>query len=105
MDEALRVAETRNVRWVSGHFDPLLLEHVRRLRGFEAPGYALIALVTNSAAPLLSQRARAELVAALDTVNFVVIKDGFGAAEEPEDAEITSRFVKLVLERHQGEQP
>ena len=85
--------------WVSGHFDPLLAEHARRLAQIREPGRPLVVEVTNSAQPLLAQRARAELVAALGLVDFVVL----GESESATDAGITERFVELVLDRHRQE--
>jgi bifunctional ADP-heptose synthase (sugar kinase/adenylyltransferase) len=84
---------------VSGHFDPLLAEHVRRLEQARKPGQLLVVEVTNPAQPLLSQRARAELVAALSVVDYVVQGDG----EPGTDADITARFIEDVLERHRQE--
>jgi bifunctional ADP-heptose synthase (sugar kinase/adenylyltransferase) len=84
--------------WVSGHFDPLLGEHVARLEQAREPGRRLVVEVTNPEHPLLGQRARAELVAALAMVDFVVLGDGHGAM----DADISGRFIEHVLERHRG---
>jgi bifunctional ADP-heptose synthase (sugar kinase/adenylyltransferase) len=84
---------------ISGHFDPLLAEHVRRLAQAREPGRLLVVEVTNPAQPLLSQRARAELVAALSMVDFVVLGDG----EANGDADITGRFIEHVLLRHAQE--
>jgi bifunctional ADP-heptose synthase (sugar kinase/adenylyltransferase) len=81
---------------ISGHFDPLLAEHVRGLARLKEPGRLLVVDVTNPAQPLLSQRARAELVAALAMVDYVVLQEGSEAA----DADITERFVEHVLQRH-----
>jgi glycerol-3-phosphate cytidylyltransferase-like family protein len=99
-EEALSIGQQRPVRWVTGHFDPLLVDHTRRLREFVAEGHALIVVVTNPENPLLPQRARAELVAALAAVDFVVMKDGRAASDEPEDEQIRRNFVQHVLERH-----
>jgi len=85
--------------WVSGHFDPLLAEHVARLEQAREPGRLLVVEVTNPEQPLLAQRARAELVAALAMVDFVVLGDGRAAM----DADITERFVEHVLDRHRQE--
>jgi hypothetical protein len=87
-------------QWVTGHFDPLLAEHVRRLRECSSPDRQLIVEITNPARPLLTQRARAELVAALGMVDYVVLKNGQGSAE---DADITDRFVENMLRRHRPE--
>jgi glycerol-3-phosphate cytidylyltransferase-like family protein len=86
----------QNARWVSGHFDPLLLEHVRRLVEARENGRLLVVEITNSAHPLLGQRARAELVAALAMVDYVVL----GAGSQAADAGVTERFIEHVIERH-----
>ena len=100
LEQAQERAGNRPTRWVSGHFDPLLAEHVRHLRQSTSPGHLLIVKVTNPAQPLLSQRARAELVAALSMVDYVVLGDG---ELHSADASITERFVEHVLRRHRGE--
>lgn len=85
--------------WVAGHFDPLLASHARLLRERAKPGHYLVVEVTNPAHPLLPQRARAELVAALRMVDYVVLGDGAQAADEG----LTEKFVRHVLQRHRGE--
>jgi bifunctional ADP-heptose synthase (sugar kinase/adenylyltransferase) len=62
---------------VTGYFDVLRAEHVRDLQRARdsAPDRSLLAIVLPGAAPLLDQRARAELVAALRVVDYVVIAD------------------------------
>ena len=95
--------QNRAARWVSGHFDPMLAEHVRRLVEAREPGRLLVVEVTNPAKPLLGQRARAELVAALSMVDFVVLGDGEAGGAAPMDAEIKERFIEHVLERHRQE--
>ena len=85
--------------WVSGRFDPLLAEHIARLAQAREPDRPLVVEVTNPGQPLLAQRARAELVAALSMVDFVVLGDGDGTT----DADITERFVEHVLDRHRQE--
>ncbi len=87
---------------MSGYFDPLLAEHVRRLRECVKPGQLLVVEIANPEAPLLAQHARAELVAALAMVDYVVL----GNSETPAgvlDSGITSEFVEHVLNRHRGE--
>lgn len=87
---------------MAGHFDPLLAEHVRRLSEHAAPGRLLVVEITNPARPLLPQRARAELVAALAMVDYVVL--GNAAASSAEiDASVTQRFIEDVLKRHHGD--
>lgn len=87
-------------QWVSGHFDPLLAEHVRQLQQARQWDNPLVVEITNPPQPLLSQRARAELVAALSIVDYVV----FGNGATAPDAEVTDRFIHHVLQRHRQEQ-
>ncbi|MBZ5608117.1 MAG: hypothetical protein LAP38_07665 [Acidobacteriia bacterium] len=91
-------------RWVSGQFDPLLAEHAKRLRECAAPGQLLVVEVTNPTRPLLAQRARAELVAALSMVDYVVLGNGEPSRGAGADSGITERFVEHVLRRHRQEQ-
>jgi bifunctional ADP-heptose synthase (sugar kinase/adenylyltransferase) len=86
-------------QWVSGHFDPLLAPHVGRLGQAREPGKLLVVEVTNPARPLLSQRARAELVAALAMVDYVVL----GAEQPAADSDLTEHFINHVLEVHRQE--
>lgn len=98
-EEAVKLAHLSPVRWVSGHFDPMLAEHARRLRDFAQPGSLLIVVVTNPAEPLLSQRARAELVAALSMVDHVVMKNGTQPSGDPDGSRITHAFIEHVLSK------
>lgn len=88
--------KNRAFRCVSGYFDPLVAEHVRRLTEVREPGRPLVVEVTNPRQPLLAQRARAELVAALAMVDYVVLGD----EEAGLDADISERFIEDVLLRH-----
>jgi bifunctional ADP-heptose synthase (sugar kinase/adenylyltransferase) len=88
--------------WVAGHFDPLLAEHVRKLREHIVPDRLLIVEVTNPARPLLPQRARAELVAALAMVDYVVLGNGKGDLPGI-DASVTQQFIENVQKRHRAE--
>jgi bifunctional ADP-heptose synthase (sugar kinase/adenylyltransferase) len=99
-EDARRRVEGQPAQWVAGHFDPLLAEHVRRLKECSSPDGNLIVEITNPARPLLAQRARAELVAALGMVNYVVLKNGPAVSA---DQEITERFVQRMLRRHRPE--
>ena len=74
------------VRVVAGFFDVLVADHVRRLREIADGSGALFALVFNPPRPLLSSRARAELVAALGMIDYVV------PVEEQAAQELLSRF-------------
>jgi len=95
--QARSLRDSQSTRFYDGHFDPLLAAHARILRGLAAPGQQLIVEVTNPHAPLLSQRARAELVAGLACVDYVVL----GQVESPDD-EITRQFVQHVRARVNG---
>ena len=88
--------------WFSGHFDPLLAKHARMLHEAKAPGQLLVVEITNPARPLLAQRARAELVAGLSDVDYVVLADGVSDAA---DSDITRRFIQHVHERLNGAKP
>jgi bifunctional ADP-heptose synthase (sugar kinase/adenylyltransferase) len=102
-EQARQELGDRPARWVSGHFDPLLAQHVRLLSQFVTPGQLLVVEVTNPTEPLLTQRARAELVAALAMVDYVVLANGQPSAQVPADSGLTERFVKHVLDRHRAE--
>jgi bifunctional ADP-heptose synthase (sugar kinase/adenylyltransferase) len=101
--EARERIRNRPARWVSGLFDPLLAAHVQLLGEHALPGRLLVVEVTNSAHPLLPQPARAELVAALSLVDYVVLGNGGPPGNAADDADITERFVEHVLRRHQEE--
>lgn len=100
MEKAREKLRGRDGRWVSGDFDPLLAEHVRRLRDETAPGRLVVVEVTNPARPLLPQQARAELVAALAMVDYVVL--GNGESGKILDLGVTGHFMEHVLERHRA---
>jgi len=101
-EEARRKLNEKPVCWVSGQFDPLLAEHARRLLACVTPGKLLVVEITDSLQPLLSQRARAELVAALAAVDYVVLSDR-EPSNDTADAAITEKFVLHVLGRHRKE--
>jgi bifunctional ADP-heptose synthase (sugar kinase/adenylyltransferase) len=103
--EAHRRLAGEAAQWVAGNFDPLLAEHVRMLRQYAAPNRRLVVEITNPARPLLTARARAELVAALGMVDYVVVRNGAAELQEPADAGITERFIQRVFERHGREGP
>jgi bifunctional ADP-heptose synthase (sugar kinase/adenylyltransferase) len=86
--------------WFAGHFDPLLAEHARLLRDVKVSGRLLVVEIMNPARPLLAQRARAELVAGLADVDYVVLCEG--ASDGAPDAGVTTRFVEHVRQRSNG---
>lgn len=81
----------KNARYVSGAFDPLLADHAARLKTLAGPDHLLVVIVTNPANPLLAQRARAELVAALSVVDYVIM------STDIEDAPVTRQFMEQVV--------
>ncbi len=101
-DARARVGD-RPAQWVSGHFDPLLAEHIRWLRERRVEGELLVLEITDSERPLLEQRARAELAAALAMVDYVVFDDG--GAKAAGDATITEQFIERVQRRNRSEGP
>jgi len=74
------------VKVVTGYFDVLVADHIRRLREITDGSGAVFALVLDPPQPLLSSRARAELVAALAVIDYVV------PAEEQAATELLSHF-------------
>jgi bifunctional ADP-heptose synthase (sugar kinase/adenylyltransferase) len=66
---------------VTGYFDVLVAEHVRRLHQVASQAAKLFVVVLDPPAPLLTTRARAEMAAALAMVDYVV-PAGEQAAEE-----------------------
>ena len=63
------------VKLVSGYFDVLTPDHVRRFREL-ADGRVLMAAVLDPPDPLLGPRARAELAAGLSMIDYVFPLDG-----------------------------
>ncbi len=73
------------------------------LRQHTAPDRRLVVEIANPPRPLLPARARAELVAALGMVDYVVLADGGKTSDAPADDGFTERFVQHVLHRHRPE--
>jgi bifunctional ADP-heptose synthase (sugar kinase/adenylyltransferase) len=71
VDEVERIA-ARGARIVAGTFDPLLASHAEQLRDLKRKGVPLVVAIADSEDPILPARARAELVAGLAVVDFVV---------------------------------
>ncbi len=102
------------IRVLTGYFDPLLGDHARRLTEVKAGGGTLFVAIQDPAGPLLPARARAELVAALGAVDWVILSDAGPAdgwlesfpaetvlREERADARRTEEFVLHVRSRHE----
>jgi D-beta-D-heptose 7-phosphate kinase/D-beta-D-heptose 1-phosphate adenosyltransferase len=65
-------AEGWRVMFATGWFDPLIAAHALRLEQLRDGAARVMVIVTDPACPILPARARAELVAALSAVDFVV---------------------------------
>ena len=97
---------------VTGCFDPVLAEHGRRLAAARAGAGALVVVVNTPIAPVLAAAARAELVAALAVVDYVVLPDGGTIGEllvrlqagdavrmEADDEQLTRNLIRHVHSR------
>ena len=94
LDAALRLPQPLTV--VTGYFDVLRADHVRDLRQARAmaPERPLLAVVLPGEDALLDQRARAEMLAALRMVDYVVPAAGSGL-ELLQAALPSSQWVRL----------
>ena len=75
-----------NARWLAvvGAFDPLMLAHATRLAELGGRGRSIIAVVEPSTESLLPTEARAALVAALRSVQLVVIAEAASLPPSPQ---------------------
>ena len=73
---------------VSGHFDPLLAAHPERLEQVRETADALLVVVTDPPRPILGARGRAELVAGLKAVDYVV-----AAQDDPEASALVAAAI------------
>jgi bifunctional ADP-heptose synthase (sugar kinase/adenylyltransferase) len=69
---ATALDRTNKVTVFVGHFDPLTVEHARQLIQLRRSNGLTVVIVTDPLEPILSQRARAELAAALHAVDYVI---------------------------------
>jgi bifunctional ADP-heptose synthase (sugar kinase/adenylyltransferase) len=116
-DAAIEIAfrvkhEGRKLIVVTGYFDVLGAAHVRDLAAVRKriEDGVLMVVLLSKAEPLLSERARAELVAGLRVVDYVVIagEDGVvsrlpadeGVSRQAADEEQTRLLMEHVLSRH-----
>jgi bifunctional ADP-heptose synthase (sugar kinase/adenylyltransferase) len=110
--EVVRSARSRGetCRLVIGLFDPMLAAHARRLREHRDVADLLVVLVESVDDPLLPPRARAELVAGLASVNYVVIAGeqktdliaAFAEAQVDSETEADAKDTReLVLRIHE----
>jgi bifunctional ADP-heptose synthase (sugar kinase/adenylyltransferase) len=75
-----RRAAGNRIALASGFFDPLLAAHAQRLEEIAQPGRTLFVAVEDPPHPLLAARARAELIAGLRVVDYVVLAGGSSAS-------------------------
>jgi len=95
-----------------GHFDPLLAAHAQRLADAREGAAVLMVIVTDPPRPILPARARAELVAALTAVDYVLVPGGeplealLDGAEvlhgEAVDLELTEKLIQHVHNRQRA---
>ena len=85
---------------VSGYFDPLLASHAARLNELRGDGKPLIVLIASSPDSIFPARARAELVAGLRVVDYVVESvDGMSPQIRMEQEDL-ARLEKLIEHVH-----
>ena len=107
-------ADGASITVVTGYFDVLVAEHVRRLREVAGEAAKLFVVVLDPPAPVLAARARAEMAAALAMVDYVVPAGNQGAEgllsrfadseivrEESADLLRAERLSQHVQRRHQ----
>ena len=110
LDAALEGSPGAGTALVTGYFDPLLAEHARRFREIKSGHARLIVLLSDPPNPVLDARSRAELVAALDVVDYVVLPQECASSVElerggkvsvyREEAADEARFARLVEHVH-----
>src|SRR5579862_2738555 len=107
-------ADGVSITVVTGYFDVLVAEHVRRLRQVAGEAVKLFVVVLDPPAPVLGARARAEMAAALAMVDYVVpagnqsaegllsrFADSEIVREESADLLRAERLSQHVQRRHQ----
>jgi bifunctional ADP-heptose synthase (sugar kinase/adenylyltransferase) len=87
----------KGVKIVTGYFDVIVAEHVRRLRAIKNGSAMLVVVVLDPPEALLAARARAELVAALAVVDYVV------PADEQAAKELLSHFTASEIVREESD--
>jgi hypothetical protein len=101
VEEAARLGGTL----ASGYFDPLLASHTTRLAELKRDGVPLIVLIATSKDSILPAQARAELVAGLRVVDYVVASvEGLTphVRLEPEDVMRREKLIEHVHARQQA---
>lgn len=91
VEEARRMAAL-GARIVAGTFDPLLASHAEQLRDLKRERVLLVVAIADPENPILPARARAELVAGLAVVDYVVESaEGIAADVHLEDDHLRKR--------------
>lgn len=99
-----RAAEVAGATIVSGYFDPLLASHAARLEELKRDGSPLIVLIASAPDSILPARARAELVAGLRAVDYVVESaEGLAAGVHLEE-EDRAKLDALIAHVHSRQQ-
>jgi bifunctional ADP-heptose synthase (sugar kinase/adenylyltransferase) len=89
---------------VSGYFDPLIAAHAGRLTEFKRDGVPLVVAIASSDDSILPARARAELVAGLRAVDYVVESDRGLTPHMRLEQEDVARLQKLIEHVHARQQ-
>ena len=84
---------------IAGTFDPMTAEHVRRLREMKDHRPLTVA-IHDSPRPILPAAARAELVAALGFVDYVVIGGPWDRDETAAHGALLEDLIAHVARRH-----
>lgn len=85
---------------VSGYFDPLMASHTQRLAELKRDGAPLLVLIATPSDPILSARARAELVASLRVVDYVAELSNGLTPQVRLEREDHARLEKLIEHVH-----
>lgn len=95
MDTRSKIVDTLppNCEIVEGFFDPLLADHAEQLNSIEKTR-PLAVVIRDPEEPLLNSRARAELVAALKCVDYVVIGGTYAARALQEDRDSLMQVIR-----------
>jgi cytidyltransferase-like protein len=99
-------ADASFLKVIVGYFDPMHSGHVRRLRELCGRGEHIGVIIDDPNEPILPLAARAELVAALDCVSYVIpasgdVPDIPDAIDDREsDIRRARAFAQHVLARH-----
>ena len=101
---------TKQLKTIAGYFDPLHAGHVRRFQQICNNGERVAVVIADPPFPILPTQARAELVAALDCVAYVIpagpaadamlARDANIVDERSADTDRARTFAQHVLARH-----